>query len=52
MTADYYLSQLKIYAHFVRNFNPTQMEKDQMQKIAVGPGAATARDGPIGRKPS
>jgi alpha-N-arabinofuranosidase len=38
MTADYYLSQLKIYSRFVRNFNPAQQDKDQMLKIAVGPG--------------
>jgi len=38
MTTEYYLSQLKIYSHFVRNFNPAQQEKDQMLKIAVGPG--------------
>jgi len=38
MTPEYYLSQLKIYSHFVRNFNPAQQEKDQMLKIAVGPG--------------
>ena len=38
MTPDYYLSQLKIYSHFVRNFNPAQQDKDQMLKIAVGPG--------------
>ena len=38
MTADYYLSQLKIYSRFVRNFNPTQQDKEQMLKIAVGPG--------------
>jgi alpha-N-arabinofuranosidase len=38
MTPDYYLSQLKIYSHFVRNFNPAQQAKDQMLKIAVGPG--------------
>ena len=40
MTPDYYLSQLKIYSHFVRNFNPAQQEKDQMLKIAVGPGGS------------
>jgi alpha-L-arabinofuranosidase len=40
MTADYYLSQLKIYTRFVRNFNPTQQDKDQMLKIAVGPGGS------------
>jgi len=38
MTADYYLSQLKIYTRFVRNFNPEQQDKQQMLKIAVGPG--------------
>ena len=38
MTADYYLSQLKIYSRFVRNFNPAQEGKRQMLKIAVGPG--------------
>ena len=38
MTPDYYLSQLKIYSRFVRNFNPAQQEKQQMLKIAVGPG--------------
>jgi len=34
MSADYYLSQLKIYSHFARNDNPSQ----PMLKIAVGPG--------------
>ncbi len=38
MTADYYLSQLKIYSHFVRNDNPSQQGTSQMLKIAVGPG--------------
>ena len=38
MTADYYLSQLKIYSHFVRNMNPAQQDQNQMLKIAVGPG--------------
>jgi alpha-N-arabinofuranosidase len=42
MTADYYVSQMKIYSRFVRNFNPAQQEKQQMLKIAVGPGG----DGP------
>ena len=42
MTPDYYLSQLKIYSRFVRNFNPAQQGKQQMLKIAVGPGG----DGP------
>ena len=38
MTADYYLSQLKVYSRFVRNFNPAQEKTNQMLKIAVGPG--------------
>lgn len=38
MTADYYLSQLKIYDHFVRNDNPAQQSSNHMLKIAVGPG--------------
>jgi alpha-L-arabinofuranosidase len=38
MTADYYLSELKIYSRFVRNYNPAQQSKQQMLKIAVGPG--------------
>jgi alpha-L-arabinofuranosidase len=43
MTPDYYLSQLKIYSRFVRNFNPAQQGKNQMLKIAVGPGADEPR---------
>lgn len=42
MSPDYYLSQLKIYTRFVRNLNPEQQGKDQMLKVAVGPGG----DGP------
>jgi alpha-N-arabinofuranosidase len=38
MTPEYYLDQLKIYSRFVRNYNPAQQEKQQMLKIAVGPG--------------
>jgi alpha-N-arabinofuranosidase len=40
MTPEYYLDQLKIYSHFVRNFNPAQQGKDRMLKIAVGPGGS------------
>ena len=43
MTPDYYLSQLKIYNRFVRNFNPSQQENEQMLKIAVGPGGGEPR---------
>jgi alpha-L-arabinofuranosidase len=43
MTPDYYLSQLKIYSRFVRNFNPSQQDTQQMLKIAVGPGGSESR---------
>ncbi len=43
MTPDYYSSQMKIYSRFVRNFNPGQQDKQQMLKIAVGPGGAEPR---------
>lgn len=43
MSADYYLSQLKIYNRFVRNFNPAQQKNEQMLKIAVGPGGGEPR---------
>jgi alpha-N-arabinofuranosidase len=43
MTPDYYLSQMKIYSRFVRNYNPAQQEKQQMLKIAVGPGGDEPR---------
>jgi alpha-N-arabinofuranosidase len=43
MTPDYYLSQLKTYSRFVRNYNPAQQpDARRMLKIAVGPGG----DGP------
>ncbi len=41
MTVGYYLSQLRIYSRFVRNFNPAQQDKDQTLKVAVGPGDGT-----------
>jgi alpha-N-arabinofuranosidase len=43
MTPDYYLSQLKIYSRFVRNFNPAQQDTNKMLKIAVGPGGIEPR---------
>jgi len=43
MTPDYYVSQLKIYSRFVRNFNPAQQGNNQMLKIAVGPGGDEPR---------
>ncbi len=50
MTADYYLSQMKIYSHFVRNFNLAQQDKQQMRKIAVA-REAVKRGGSNGPKP-
>ena len=44
MSPDYYVSQMKTYSRFVRNYNPAQQEKPhQMLKIAVGPGGGEAR---------
>ena len=43
MTPEYYVSQMKIYSRFVRNFNPAQQDKNQMLKIAVGPGGGEPR---------
>ena len=43
MTPDYYVSQMKVYSRFVRNFNPAQERSDQMLKIAVGPGGGEPR---------
>lgn len=44
MSAEYYLSQLKIYSRFVRNFNPAQQQgAERMLKIAVGPGGGEPR---------
>ena len=44
MSADYYLSQLRIYSRFVRNFNPAQQQgPNRMRKIAVGPGGPEPR---------
>jgi alpha-N-arabinofuranosidase len=36
MTPEHYVSQLKIYARYARNYNP----KQKMQRIAVGPDGA------------
>ncbi len=38
MTPDYYVSLMKVYSRFVLNMNPAQRSKDEMLKIAVGPG--------------
>jgi alpha-L-arabinofuranosidase len=43
MSPDYYVSQMKIYSRFVRNYNPAQQDKDQMLKFTVGPGGAEPR---------
>ncbi|HZV18735.1 MAG TPA: alpha-L-arabinofuranosidase C-terminal domain-containing protein [Sphingobium sp.] len=40
MRPDYYADQMKLYARFVRNYNPDQAEgkPEAMQRVAVGPG--------------
>ncbi len=43
MSPEYYVSQAKIYSRFVRNYNPAQQGKDQMLKVAVGPGGVEPR---------
>jgi len=43
MTPEYYLDRMKVFTHFVRNYNPAQQDRDQMQKIAVGPGGGDQR---------
>jgi alpha-L-arabinofuranosidase len=44
MTPDYYVSQLKDYSHFVRNYNPAQLHgKERMLQFAVGPGGNEPR---------
>ena len=43
MSAEYYLSQLRIYSRFVRNFNPAQEKSGRMLKIGVGPGGGEPR---------
>jgi len=40
MTPDYYTSEMKRYARFVRNYNPKQTGAEAMQRIAVGPNQA------------
>jgi len=43
MTPEHYLSQMKSFARFVRNYNPAQSDRNQMQKIAVGPDRGDVR---------
>ena len=43
MTPDYYVSQMKIYSRFARNFHPQQQEANHMLRIAVGPGGGEPR---------
>jgi alpha-N-arabinofuranosidase len=44
MSPDYYLSQLRIYSRFVRNYNPAQQsDATRMRKIGVGPGGGEPR---------
>ncbi len=41
MSADYYVSLMKIYSRFVPNLNPAQRGENHMLRIAVGPGTPT-----------
>jgi alpha-L-arabinofuranosidase len=43
MSPEHYLSELKTYSRFVRNFNPAQQDTRKMLKIAVGPGGGEPR---------
>jgi alpha-N-arabinofuranosidase len=43
MSAEHYVSQLRVYSRFIRNFNPVQQKNDRMLKIAVGPGGGEPR---------
>jgi alpha-L-arabinofuranosidase len=36
MTPDYYVSQMKIYARYARNYNPAQTGDQAMRRVAVG----------------
>jgi alpha-L-arabinofuranosidase len=40
MTPEYYVSQLKIFSRYVRNYNPSQAGEEAMRRIAVGPDGA------------
>jgi len=40
MTPDYYVSQMKLYARFVRNYNAAQTGSDAMRRVAVGADGA------------
>ena len=37
MTGEFYVDQLKMYARYVRNFDPAQTGEAAMERIAVGP---------------
>lgn len=43
MSPDYYVSQMKLYSRFARNFHPDQRGSNQMLRIAVGPGGGEPR---------
>jgi len=40
MTPEFYADQMKLYARYVRNFNPAQKGPEAMKRIAVGPDGA------------
>jgi alpha-L-arabinofuranosidase len=41
MTPEYYVSQLKIFSRYVRNYNSSQNGEESMRRIAVGPDGAS-----------
>jgi len=43
MTPEHYVSQMKLYSRFARNFHPQQQGADHMLRIAVGPGGGEPR---------
>ena len=43
MSPEYYLSQMKVYSRFVRNFNPAQQDAQKMLRVSVGPGGSGPR---------
>ncbi|MEQ7874517.1 alpha-L-arabinofuranosidase C-terminal domain-containing protein [Sphingomonas sp. ASV193] len=42
MSPDHYVEAMKQFAHFTRNYNPTQQGADAMKKVAVGWDSGTA----------
>ncbi len=41
MTPEYYVSQMRIFSRYTRNYNPSQTGESAMRRIAVGPDGAS-----------